>query len=140
MKNDPQALLNELTSAENFDRFIHDHKNCFTAPSVPDVLNQYLKASPMSKASLARAAGLSEVYLHQILSGKRLPSRDRVLSLCLALQMPLSEVQQLLTECSYAGLYVYRQRDAVIIYAIVNHWDVYRLNEKLIELGEAPLF
>ena len=140
MKKDPEALLNDLTSAENLDRFIQDHKNCFTAPSVPEALTQHLERSPISKAGLARAAGMSEVYLHQILSGKRLPSRDRVLSLCVALEMPLAEVQQLLTECSYARLYVYRRRDAVIIYAIVNHWDVYQLNEKLIELGEAPLF
>lgn len=48
-------------------------------------LAAYFARGTQTKAALARKAGMSEVYLHQVFSGRRKPSRDRLLCLCVGL-------------------------------------------------------
>ena len=63
---------------------------------------------------------MSEVYLHQVFSGRRSPSRDRLLCLCLGLEATLEETQELLRQAGFAQLYPRHKRDAVISYGLVH--------------------
>ena len=51
-------------------------------------LNQILDSHSLQKSELIRRSGLDRSYVYDILSGKREPSRDKVLALCFA--VPLS--------------------------------------------------
>ena len=48
---------------------------------------------------------MSEVYLHQVFSGRRRPSRDRLVCICIGLKATLDEAQELLKQAGYAQLY-----------------------------------
>ena len=129
------SLEKDLEKAESLSSFLRENQEEMIEPEIVRQLNDLLKAKKIKKAVLARKAGMSDIYLFQILAGKRAPSRNRLLSLCLGLGLSPDETQTLLKRGGYAVLYVRNPRDAVILYALENHWDIYKLNETLFEAG-----
>ncbi len=96
----------------------------------------YFITESISKAALARSAGMSEVYLHQVFSGRRNPSRDRLLCLCIGLEASLEETQKLLERAGYAQLYPKSRRDAIISHGIVHKTPLQKVNDNLYEEDE----
>ena len=92
-------LRQELMQSPNLDEFLSDNEENFSSESVSDILNRLLIKKNISKASLAKQSGISEVYLHQIFAGRRNPSRNRLLCLCYGLGASLDETQELLKLC-----------------------------------------
>lgn len=92
----------------------------------------------LSKAELARRAVTSEVYLHQVLSGRRNPSRDRLLCFCLAMESGLGQVQQLLLAGGHSALLISSKRDIVLFYCLIRHKTILETNEYLDSL-DLPL-
>lgn len=134
------ALTRELMSQANLDLYLKDNQSLFSDSNVAEFLLALCKKNPIAKIALARKAGMSEVYLHQVLSGRRNPSRDRLLCLCLALEATMDEIQALLQCASYARLYPKIRRDAIIIHGIVHHTSLSAINDKLFAEGEKTLF
>ena len=89
---------------------------------------------------MAKQSGMSEVYLHQVFSGRRNPSRSRLLCLCFGLNATLEETQELLKQCGLAQLYPKNKRDAIILYGILNGMDLYAVNDKLFAENEETLY
>ena len=133
-------LRQELMSQADLDQYIKDNEECFMTGNVAAMLTGFYQKKNFSKAELARRAGMSEVYLHQTFSGRRRPSRDRLLCLCAALELTIEEIQQLLKQASYAPLYPKRKRDAIIEYGIVHGMTLSEINDKLYAENERSLF
>ena len=81
---------------------------------------------------------LNEIYAHQIFSGKRNPSRDKLICLCFGLGLDVEEMQLLLRACGYSNLYVKRRRESVILYARLKGLTLLQCNELLYD-EEEPL-
>ena len=133
-------LRQELMQSPNLDEFLSDNEENFSSESVSDILNRLLIKKNISKASLAKQSGISEVYLHQIFAGRRNPSRNRLLCLCYGLGASLDETQELLKLCGAAQLYSKNRRDAIIIYGIVRDITLFEINDKLFSEDEETLF
>ena len=140
LKKSTSDLSREITGHADLKDFLKDNREEFRGSLMKKVLNDAYIRCGLSKAETAERSGMSEVYLHQILSGKRVPSRDLLLCLCLALKMSEEEANIALRECGYASLYIRNRRDAVILYALKNGWDIHRLNDTLFEENEETLF
>lgn len=82
---------------------------------------------------------LQEVYLYQILSGMRMPSRDRTICLCFSLSATLEETQELLKCSGFAQLYAKNRRDAIILYGLIHKMELFALNDRLFAENEATL-
>lgn len=132
-------LRQELMSAPNLDRYINSNREQFSDRSVADLLTELYKKHPISKAALARRAGMSEVYLHQVFSGRRKPSRDRILCLCVGMGATLEETQVLLKQASYAQLYPKNRRDVIISFGLLHGANLYLINDKLFAENEKTL-
>ena len=104
------------------------------------MLNRLFQKRRISKATLAKQSGMSEVYLHQVFSGRRNPSRSRLLCLCFGLNASLEETQELLKQCGFAQLYPKDRRDAIILYGILNGMDLFGVNDKLFAENEETLY
>ena len=78
-------LSQELMSQPNLDQYITENEAYFADTDISAFLAGIYEKCGLSKAALARRSGMSEVYLHQVFSGRRKPSRDRLLCLCLSL-------------------------------------------------------
>ena len=82
---------------------------------------------------------MSEVYLHQLFSGRRKPSRDKLLCLCIAMQLSIDETQRLLKEAAYVQLYPRIKREAVICHGILHKTSLAEINDKLFLENEKTL-
>ena len=133
-------LKEELMSQPNLDEYIKKNQPYFSHRTVVDLLGVLYERKGISKAALARKAGMSEVYLHQVFSGRRNPSRDRLLCLCVGLEASLEETQRLLRQALYGQLYPRSRRDAIIAYGILHRMPLGEINDKLFAENEKTLF
>ena len=138
-KKNTDDLRQELMQAPNLDRFLSTNREQFSNESLVESLNRLLGEKRISKAALAKQAGMSEVYLHQIFAGRRNPSRNRLLCLCFGLEASIDETQDLLKRCGLAQLYPKNKRDAIIYYGLVHKMSLPELNDKLFAEEEEML-
>ena len=124
----------------DLDHFLAENRENFQNSTVPELLLQMIEKKGISKAVLAKQAGMSEVYLHQVFAGRRNPSRSRVLCICFGLGATLEETQELLKQCSLAQLYPREKRDAIIIYGLLRKMDLPEVNERLFSENEETLY
>lgn len=132
-------LKHELMSEDNLDCFLSDNQPYFINRSVTELLTELYEKKCISKAELARRAGMSEVYLHQVFSGRRKPSRDKMLCLCIGMDATMEETQKLLEQATYARLYPRIKREAIICHGIVHHRSLDEINDKLFIENEKTL-
>ena len=130
----------ELMQASSLGEYVSENRDAFSEQAVSQLLSELYEKKSISKAALARRAGMSEVYLHQVFSGRRSPSRDRLLCLCLGLEATLEETQELLRQAGFAQLYPRHKRDAVISYGLVHGISLGEINDRLFVENEKTLF
>lgn len=133
-------LNQELMQASSLGEYVSENRDAFSEQAVSQLLSELYEKKSISKAALARRAGMSEVYLHQVFSGRRSPSRDRLLCLCLGLGATLEETQELLRQAGFAQLYPRHKRDAVISYGLVHGISLGEINDRLFVENEKTLF
>lgn len=134
------VLQNELTSTPNLSKFLAVNQEQFINESFVGMLQVLFQKSGLSKAALAKRAETSDVYLYQIFSGERTPSRDRTICLCFGLSATLEETQMLLKRSGFAQLYAKIRRDAIIIYGLTRKMELPEVNERLFTENEATLY
>lgn len=137
---DTNNLRQELMETATLDQFLSENQDNFNRDSICELLNRLFQKRRISKATLAKQSGMSEVYLHQVFSGRRNPSRNRLLCLCFGLNASLEETQELLKQCGFAQLYPKDRRDAIILYGILNGMDLFAVNDKLFAENEETLY
>lgn len=125
------TLQQELMSTNNLDRFLTENDASFRDVPLQEAIQFIFDEKGMSKAQLAKQSGISEVYLHQLFSGRRFPSRSRLLCLCFGLGATVDEAQSLLQQARHAPLYSRDRRDAIIIFALSHHMTLFEVNDKL---------
>lgn len=133
-------LRQELMEDNSINTYLQGNAALFVNQDVVVLLTELYEQKHLTKAALARQAGMSEVYLHQVFAGRRNPSRDRLLCLCIGLEATVEETQQLLRQAGYAQLYPRVRRDAIILHAIAHGIALPLVNDKLYEENEKTLF
>jgi len=113
-------------SAEDFPKSFAEYYN-----SIPRVA-EYAKNN---LADLVKRSNLERSYCYHILNGTKKPGRDKILCLCLAAGLSFKETQRALKVSGETELYAKNRRDAVIIFAIQNCYDVKITNELLFGYG-----
>ena len=132
-------LNQELMEQADLDQYIKENEAFFLETDLTAVLAKLYEARELTKSELARRSGMSEVYLHQVFSGRRKPSRDRLLCLCVGLEAGLEDVQLLLKGMGYAPIYPRLKRDAIISHGILYHTPLSKINDKLFAENEKTL-
>ncbi len=133
-------LRQELMESPDLEQYLAENDAFFSSKDAAAMLNQLFKKCGLSKAALAKRSGMSDIYLHQIFSGRRNPSRSRLLCLCIGLGASLEETQELLKLCGLAQLYPKLRRDAIIIYGLTHRLSLCSLNASLFSSDEETLF
>ena len=138
-KKNTDGLQQELMDSTDLSQFLSRNQEQFVDKSVAELLNHLFEKKNISKAALAKQAGMSEIYLHQIFAGRRTPSRNRLLCLCYGLEASIEETQELLRLCGMAELYPKLKRDAIIYYGLLHKLDLFVINDKLFDENEDTL-
>lgn len=139
-RKNTNQLLHELMDTNDLHRVLTENDASFREDGLTDALQRLFEERSMAKTTLAKSSGISEVYLHQVFAGRRNPSRDRLLCICVGLGITLDETQRMLTQGSYAQLYPRTRRDAIISYGVVHQLPLGEINDKLFAEQEKTLF
>ncbi len=132
-------LEQALSGKIKLNTFLEANADQFITYDMNELLTPLMKERKLSKAELARRAKMSDVYLFQILNGRRQPSRDKLLCLCIGLELSVAETQALLKQCHQVSLYAKDRRDAIIRYGLERGWNVDQIDDALFEAGEKML-
>lgn len=135
MKKSTAQLQEMLKKCKSLNEYIKENETSFITGKPNEILNAEIEKRNFAKADVIRKSGIERHYAYQILSGKKTPSRDKLLMFCIGLEMTAKETQHFLLECSAPLLYAKNKRDNVILFALENKLTVIELNELLYELN-----
>jgi transcriptional regulator with XRE-family HTH domain len=131
-------LFNELKKDIDIENFIAANQPEFTKP-LHKYLCELLETKNLTRKEIAFAMNVDPSYIHHIFSGKKKPSRERLLAIARAMDLNLKDTQYLLRYGGYGSLYPRNPFDSVIIYSIENGLTFNEMNNYLKQLGELPI-
>ena len=134
-----EDLEKELLSCTLIHSFLEEHQSFMSELPISELLKECLEKKSLTRTEVIAASGLNEIYAHQIFSGKRKPSRDKLLCLCFGLGLTLDQVQEMLRDCGYATLFVKRRRDCIIMHALNHKMNLLLCNKLLTNENEELL-
>ena len=134
-----EKLIHELFHADNIQDYFTAHERELKGSSFAAYITNLCRQRNMTVASTLENADISFSYGYFLFSGKRKPSRDKVLKLAIAFGLNLEETQKLLSAAGFGGLYPKIIRDAVIIYAIQRGYTLPRTQQELANQQMTPL-
>ena len=134
-------LMELLKKSTDFSCYVSSaSENFIENRSLDTSLQAILKEKRFKKSEVIRRSGLDRKYAYEIFSGaSKKPARDKVLALCLSMQLTIDETQKLLNTSEYPMLYTKVERDCVILFALQKHLSVSDVNEMLDEMGYGVL-
>lgn len=132
-------MWNEIKSADDYESFAANNSETFTSADISDCLNNLLAEKNIPLKEAVKRSGLDRTYAYHIFSGKKIPSRDKLIAIAFGLNLSLDETQTLLKRTRNRPLYPKDERDSVIIYALLNGQRLDITNEKLYERDFDPI-
>lgn len=135
MHKDTSKIVEELGLCADFKTFYDENKSYLVNEPLNAMLNSLMESKQLKKAEVIKKAELSEVYAYQIFSGRRVPERNKLLCLTIAMMLNLDETQSLLKCAGYSPLYVKLPFDSIVLYGICKRMSVVEINELLYEYG-----
>lgn len=138
-RKNTDELFNNLKENSDVEKFLEDNQHEFSKP-LHEYLKELLAKKNLTKKKLHKALNCEPSHIYHIFSGKKKPSRPRLLAIARAMNLNLEETQYLLRYGGYGILYPRNTWDAVIISAIEHNLSATEMNELLLQLGEIPIF
>lgn len=133
-------LLKELSSDNtNLKEYFNDDPTSFINVNIKGFWGAAVKNSGKTKSDIINKADMSYCYFYDVINGRKIPSKDKIIRITLAMHLSLDDCQEALRISGKSALYPRIKRDSIIIYAINNAYSVYKTNELLTEYGEETL-
>jgi len=128
-------LLEVLQAKKNYEEVV-DSEPVFISSTLSEYLNELIETKDLKKAEVILQSGLERTYAYQIFSGKKTPSRDKLIALAIGMKLTFDEAQSMLKVNGYAQLYPKHKRDNIIIFAFYKGQNMLELNDNLLTMGE----
>lgn len=135
-----EKLINELRDSSNVYSYISKYNTDFPNLTFTDFIDLVIEKKKLKKSHVVKATSLHRTYAYQIMSGKKKPSRDKVLTFAFGLGLDLDDTQRFLRIAEFNLLYPKQKRDSIIIYAICNTYTLEKTNLLLYENNEEPIY
>lgn len=117
--------------SKNDDQFINEDIKAFWENLITE--RNY------SKSNIINKSDFSYCYFYDVINGRKMPTKDKVVRLGLAMKLTLDECQQALKISGRSALYPRIRRDSILIYAIENKLTIFQCDELLSKYGEEGL-
>ena len=124
-------LMEELLQTRRLEDYLGENDAQLLDTTLPQELGKLLEKTGLFRGEVAVRSGLSRVYVYQIFSGQKTPTRDSLLRICFSLAMDAEEISVLFQHTGYPVLYPRDRRDSVIIFAATRHKTLLELEEML---------
>lgn len=126
-------LIHEIKSATDIEDYLIKNKENLLHSDLAEHLNMLLSEKGIKKADVVRRSLLDRTYVYKIFSGKKIPSRDKLLALAFGLGLSDEEANKMLRLSGNRELYARDGRDALILFALHRNMSVFEVNELLYE-------
>jgi len=124
-------LLKTIKNSRSVKDALAANESEFIEVNLSEYLEQVLTEKNLKKAEVIEASGLAREYAYQIFSGKKLPSRKKLLQICIGMQLTIEEAQTLLKRNGFSPLYPRVKFDGVILYALEKKMTLDQANDLL---------
>ena len=131
MKKTTTDLLNELNQTSHIDQYLKDNDEYIIDQSISKYLCDIIESKNLSKSDIIKKSDINEIYGYQIFSGKRTPSRNKLLCICIGADFSLEETNETLKVAGFSPLFPKIKRDSIIIFGIQNQHQIWEINESL---------
>lgn len=131
MKKSTTDLLNELNQTSHIDQYLKENGEYIIDQSLSKYLCDIIESKNLSKSDIIKKSDINEIYGYQIFSGKRTPSRNKLLCICIGADFSLEETNETLKFAGFSPLFPKIMRDSIIIFGIQNHHQIWEINESL---------
>ena len=140
MPKSTEELKNDLHQASGLEGFLVDNQKNFCQYTLAEYLHHLLEEKHLIKMDVVRDSLLERLYAYHIFAGrKKNPSRNKVISLALAMKLTPEETQYLLYYAGVEQLYVRNPRDSILWYALERHMSVIDTNIMLEKMSELTM-
>ena len=129
------TLMQRLFRTSTFAGFKSEYDGELQAPMLSQYVTALCEKRGQTHEEIIRAAGLDRVYGHQIFSGLRFPTRDKVIQLAFGFGMDDEEAQELLKAARKSLLYPRIERDAALLFCLHKRMSFVDAQMLLSELG-----
>ena len=130
----------KLKQLRSLDELLTQYAYYCNDESLNSYLNKLLISKNTTKSKIYTKTQMGRTFLYQIFSGKRNPSRNKLLQIAIALQCSLLETQNLLCLSKHSILNFRNKHDIIIAYGLYRKYDAFTINETLYDYNESPLF
>lgn len=127
-------LLAELKEDGSFEQYVKRNEEEFEEQEFCEYLRELCTSLGKVPEQVIKDSQIDRTYGHQLFSGRRKPSRDKVLLLSFGMELPFEETQELLRASGKNTLYPKIKRDAAIIYGKNKGLTVLEMQELLFSL------
>lgn len=135
-KKSTDELMSQLTENTNIDKYVKENEGSFIDTPLSEMLNKIAKEKHIVKSEAFKRAEINDIYGYQLFSGSRRPSRDKLIALCVGMELTLEETQNILKCSEFAQLYPKTKRDSIIIAGINQKQSVFEINGVLFQYKE----
>jgi len=131
MAKTTDELKELLKSKKDIDAYLVENKDDLQHKTFPEIMSDWLAKKQMSRSDLLKKTNIYVRYGYEILDGTKSPSRDKILQLCLALELDVKEADHVLYAAGCESLYARDVRDSIIMFALDNHLTLMQCNDEL---------
>lgn len=137
MRKSTEQLMNELEHATDIGDFVAQNQNEMLDLSLSEYLRQLLNKYNLEKSDVFRRAKMTESnYGYELFrDDSKKASRDKLIQICIGFPLTIEEAQEVLCYGKVRTLYPRDERDAYILFALKNSYDMAQLNDLLYAHG-----
>lgn len=138
MKKTTYELVNEIAGIKDVGTFFAANTEEMLKVDFAEYVEHMMEKYQVTKSQLLkRAKLLTGSYRYELLRGeKSKPNRDIVIKLCFGFPLDIEDAQRLMSLAGVPPLYPRNQRDAFILFALKNGYDIDQTNDLLDENHE----
>lgn len=140
MRKSTEDLLEELQNENcKIDEYLKGNGDSFVYDKIKDFWEAAIEKSGYSKSNIINKSDFSYCYFYDVINGRKIPGRDKIIRLILTMKLSVDECQEALRISGRSALYPRIRRDSIILFAISNGLSIYQLSELLADAGEEQL-
>jgi len=130
------TLLNRLSRTSSLNRFIKRYDGEMeNTPVFTEYITALCEEKKITPESVIKKSDIERTYGHKLFNGSRNPTRDRVIQLAFGFGMNYDEAQRFLAISQESALYAKIKRDAVIIFALKNNYNIEAVQSALFDFS-----
>lgn len=134
----------DLTRELQFKRqslcdYLDQNPDSFIEIDLKELWHKLIADSGMTKFDIINKADFGYAYFYDVINGRKIPSRDKVVRLILAMHLTLADCQLMLKFSGHSVLYPRIKRDSILIYVLSHGLSILETQKLLTAQGLGTL-